>query len=245
MERAVYDRMAALEDSHWWFVARRRLVASLIDRFTPAQRPARVLEAGCGTGGNLDMLSRYGTLRAFEYDDIAREIARRKSGVEIEAGALPDRVPYAAETFEIILLLDVLEHVEDDVGALAALRDRLAGNGRLLVTVPAFPSLWSRHDVTHHHFRRYTRRSLADVADAAGLEVDRVFYFNSLLLPVAMAVRWLKAITGRDTPDDEMPAPWLNAMLCRIFGAERHLVGRIPMPAGLSCGAILKRRAPR
>lgn len=243
MDRAVYDRMAALEDNHWWFVGRRGIVASLIERFAPTPNDLRVLEAGCGTGGNLEMLSRYGSLRAFEYDDTARQIVEGKSGVEIQSGALPDGVPFASEAFDVILLLDVLEHVEDDVGSLTALGNRLSEDGRVVVTVPAFPALWSHHDETHHHFRRYTRRSLAAAAEAAGLEVEKTFYFNSFLLPVAMAVRGLKAALRRATPDDSMPAPWLNMLLQRVFSAERYLVGRVPMPAGLSCGAILKRRA--
>jgi SAM-dependent methyltransferase len=241
VDRAVYDRMATLEDSHWWFVGRRGIVATMIDRFVTLPTNGRVLEAGCGTGGNLGMLSRYGMLQAFEHDKIARDIAQEKSGMAIESGSLPGMVPYESETFGIILLLDVLEHIEDDVGALAALRERLAADGRVLVTVPAFPALWSSHDETHHHYRRYTRRSLAEVAEAAGFEVERLMYFNFLLLPVAVAVRWLKVITGSHTPDDSMPAPWLNALLRRVFGAERYIVGRVPIPAGLSCGAILKR----
>lgn len=108
--------------------------------------------------------------------------------------------------------------------------------------MPALPWLWSKHDERHHHFRRYTRRSLRETAAAAGLAAERCFYFNSFLLPVAVGMRAIKAALGSDSPDDTMPSAGLNRALYAVFASERHLVGRIGMPIGLSVCAILKRR---
>jgi SAM-dependent methyltransferase len=241
MERTVYDRMNELETGHWWFVARRRIIAALIDRHLQKRPGAAILEAGCGSGGNLPMLGQFGQVDAFEYDATARQQAAEKSRLDVRFGALPDDLPFADRRYDLIGLFDVLEHVEADAASLAALRDRLSDRGVIVVTVPAFPWLWSRHDERHHHFRRYTRASLGKVAGAAGLRVRYASYFNFFLFPVAVTARALKRLTGSDTPDDTMPAPAVNAVLTRIFGIERHLVGRIRLPVGLSLAAVLEK----
>jgi SAM-dependent methyltransferase len=240
MERTVYDRMNELETTHWWFVARRRVIAVLIGRFLP-RTPARILEAGCGSGGNLAMLGTFGTVDAFEYDTTAREAARQKSQLDVQFGALPDDLPFGDRRYDLIGLFDVLEHVEDDTASLAALGARLSDTGVILVTVPAFPWLWSRHDERHHHFRRYTRASLAQVAKTAGLRVRYASYFNFFLFPLAVTTRALKRLMGSDTPDDTMPSSPVNAALTGIFGLERHLLGRIRLPVGLSLAAVLEK----
>lgn len=240
MDRLVYERMNAQEAVHWWFAGRRDIIRQTIKRLIALPEEARILEAGCGTGGNLEMLKSLGDLDAFEYDAAAREIAEQKSDLSIPFGALPNDIPNAGKQYDLIALFDVLEHIEDDEATLESLGARLSDDGRIFVTVPALPWLWSSHDVRHHHFRRYTRRSLRDVADRAGLDVESTFYFNGLLLPVAIGLRWLKALTKSDTPDDTVPAAWLNRLLYRVFSAERHLIGRVPLPVGLSVCAILK-----
>lgn len=241
MERTVYDRMNELEQSHWWFVGRRRIIAALIVRFLPKGGKANILEAGCGSGGNLAMLGSLGTVDAFEYDADARQHATEKSGLDVRFGALPDDLPFADRRYDLIGLFDVLEHVEADTASLAALAARLSDKGVILVTVPAFPFLWSRHDERHHHFRRYTRKTLAEVAAKAGLKVRYSSYFNFFLFPAAVATRALKRLTGSETPDDSMPSGWVNGVLTRVFGAERHLVGRLRLPFGLSLAAVLER----
>ncbi len=239
MDSAVYDRMNDLESRHWWFVARRKIIATLIGH-TLDKRPVRILEAGCGSGGNLQMLRAFGEVDAFEYHEPAREAAARKTGMTIPFGALPHALPFDG-TYDLIGLFDVLEHIEDDIGSLVALGQRLAPGGKILVTVPALPSLWSGHDVRHHHFRRYTSASLAEAARQAGLKVRYSSYFNFFLFPLAVAARAVKRLSGSDVPDDRMPAEWLNGLLARIFGVERHLMGRVRLPIGLSLAVVLEK----
>lgn len=240
MDRSVYLRMNEQEESHWWFAARRNIIAKTIERLIKLPEKAYILEAGCGTGGNLEILKTFGRLDAFEFDSAAREISEIKSKLPIKLGSLPDAIPFEPRAYNLIGLFDVLEHIKDDEGSLRALGKRLKSDGCIFVTVPALPWLWSKHDERHHHFRRYTRNSLSLTAKRAGLEVVDTFYFNSLLLPLAICLRAVKAIFRSKTPDDTMPSPWLNRSLYKVFSSEQHLVGKFKFPIGLSVCAILK-----
>ncbi len=241
MDRAVFDRMNELEAQHWWFVGRRQVISALIDRHLGRQKTSAILEAGCGSGGNLQMLAQFGQVDAFEFDGPAREAAKAKSGLDIRYGALPMDLPFDGRRYDLIGLFDVLEHVEADTASLAALATRLETGGKILVTVPAFPALWSMHDERHHHFRRYTKASLTKVAAEAGLRVSYSSYFNFFLFPVAVAARAVKRLTGSDAPDDTLPQGWVNRVLTQTFAAERHLVGRLRLPIGLSLAAVLEK----
>lgn len=239
MDPSAYQGMNAVENRHWWFTARRMIIDRLIaDMRLP--RDARILEAGCGTGGNLALLARHGALEAFEYDAEARQLAAAKGVCPIDAGMLPDGVAAPDATYDLVAMLDVLEHVDADTASLATLRNKLAHGGRLLVTVPAMPFLWSRHDELHHHKRRYTKASLSAALAAADLSVDRIGYFNSLLFPLAVAQRLAAKTMGREGPLDAIPAAPLNRALEAIFASERHLLGRLAFPVGLSLFAVAR-----
>lgn len=239
MDRAAYTSMNAQEGEHWWFVARRAIINELIRSHVPLSADARILEAGCGTGGNLALLAGHGRVDALEYDAQARAVAAARGIADVREGALPGAIGFDDHRYDLIALLDVLEHVEEDQASLAALRQRLASQGRLLVTVPAVPWLWSDHDVLHHHKRRYTHAGLVEVAQSAGLKVETSGYFNSLLFPLAVAQRLAHQLLRQQAPLDARPAPWLNRSLQQIFAAERHLLDRVSFPIGLSLYAVL------
>ena len=239
MDRSAYASMSAQEQDHWWFVARRAIIDSLVRTNIALPADARILEAGCGTGGNLALLAQYGALDAMEYDADARALAAARGLCRVEPGALPDAIGFDDTRYDLIVLLDVLEHIEEDEASLSALGARLTPNGRLLLTVPAAPWLWSEHDVLHHHKRRYTHDGLLKVVAAAGLQVEASGHFNSLLFPLAVAQRFAHQLLRRDTPLDARPSPLVNAALQRIFAAERHLLGRFSLPMGLSLYAVL------
>lgn len=241
MDRAVYDRMGEAEAEHWWFVGRRAVLDRLIRDRCDLPADARVLEAGCGTGGNLEMLAGFGVLDAFEYDPDAIATANAKGLADVRPGALPDGVDLPDDAYDLIALFDVLEHIEHDTPSLRRLGQALAPTGRMLISVPAMPWLWSHHDELHHHFRRYTRTSLRQTIEQAGLKADQVGYFNTLLFPAAIAQRAVSKLTGSEAPLDAIPAPWLNNTLQAVFRAERHFVGGVPMPFGLSLFAVVRR----
>lgn len=241
MERHVFDRMAELDSRHWWFTARRQILAALISRLVRPPKAARILELGCGTGHNLAMLGQFGAVEASELDDHARALASERLGRQVESAALPDLSAFPSGAYDLIALLDVLEHVPDDAAALSAIRVRLKPGGKLLVTVPANKWMWSAHDVAHHHYRRYRKSELFDVARRAGFAVDLISPFNSLLFPLIAAVRLAGRIRGKGEADDSMPPAPVNSALAALFGLERHLVGRVPLPFGVSLVAVLRR----
>jgi len=243
MERAVFDRMAELDQDHWWFIARRRILAALIERVVQPPRKARVLEVGCGTGHNLAMLGKYGALDASELDDCARALASKRLGREIKSARLPDLSMFERGSYDLVALLDVLEHVPDDVASLKAIFKRLKPGGALLLTVPANPWMWSAHDVAHHHFRRYSKTELARVIREAGFEVQLLSFFNTLLFPLVAAARVVGKLTGKDSADDSLPGAAVNKALEKIFGFETEMVGRVPMPFGVSLVAVVRRPA--
>lgn len=242
MERTVYNRLDQLEGQHWWFTARRKILKNVIAQFAPKKAQLRLMEAGCGTGGNLKMLSAFGKLDAFELDDEARVIAKGKLPMDIKSGMLPDHVPYQPGSFDVVVAFDVIEHVEHDVESLASLGKQLAPGGRLVMTVPAMPWLWSKHDETHHHYRRYTKASLNEALVQAGLKPVRISYFNTLLFPMIAGIRLLRqALNIKETADDKMPSPAVNSVLKSIFSFESNWVGRVSIPVGVSLLAVAQR----
>jgi SAM-dependent methyltransferase len=241
MERAVFDRMAELDQDHWWFLARRRILKRLIQRVVNPPKKAKILEVGCGTGHNLAMLKGFGSVEASELDRCARAVANKRLPGKVKSAKLPDLSMFKRNGYDLIALLDVLEHVPDDLASLRAIHMRLKPGGALLLTVPANPWMWSAHDAAHHHFRRYTKKKLEELFLRAGLEVQLLSYFNSLLFPLVAAARLVGKITGKDSADDRLPSGPVNAVLNAIFGLEAGLIGRIPMPFGVSLVAIVRR----
>lgn len=238
MDRAVFDRMAEIDGEHWWFAARREIIARLIERQGGLPAAPRILEVGAGTGSNLELLMRYGRVDAIEPDDQARALASARSGLVVKGGLLPDGVQLDERAYDLIVLLDVLEHIPEDLGTLAALRPKLARGGRLMVTVPAAPWMWSAHDAAHHHHRRYTAETLGEVFAKAGYRVRYRSHFNTILFPLIAAARIAGRLAKRESGDDAIPPRPLNRLLQGLFGLERHALGRMELPFGVSLALV-------
>ena len=240
MEPAVYARMAAQEAEHWWFAGRRAILAAEIARLgLPAG--ARILEVGCGTGGNLDMLAAFGDVTAVEPDDGARARANARKVATVVDGRLPESLPSTPESFDLICAFDVIEHVEDDRSAVAALADRLAPGGFLVATVPGHAWMWSGHDAEHHHKRRYAMTEFRQLFQ--GLELRRATWFNTLLFPPIAALRLLGRALGREGGDDGLPPPPINGLLRAVFAAEAGLLTATNLPFGVSILLIARKPA--
>jgi len=238
MERSVYREMAELDERHWWYRARRDILADVIRREAMPPPKARILEIGCGTGHNLGMLREFGKVDALELDDEARGIAEKRLGRKVMSAPLPELAGVRDRAYDLIAALDVIEHIDDDGAALAAIAGKLKTGGKLVMTVPAHAWMWSAHDVVNHHKRRYSKAGLRRLVEASPLRLEKVGYFNSLLFPLAVAERISSKLRGKDNADVKLPPAPLNSALEAVFAAERHLVGRLPLPPGLSLFAV-------
>jgi len=238
-----YAAAHAEEDrAHWWFVGRRAVILAEMARRLPT-RPGRLAELGCGSGGMLEALARFGTVVGVETDPALRERARER-GLDVRAGTLPDGIPLEMGRWDAVGLFDVLEHVADDAAALVACRRLLAPGGRLFVTVPAYAWLWSRHDELLGHRRRYTAGALRRAAVDAGFRVERLTYFNTLLAPPIIAVRLARAALRRSGHDLVRPGPLLNRVLAACFAAEAPLLRWTSLPFGISVLLVARPAAP-
>jgi SAM-dependent methyltransferase len=244
VETAFYAEYYEIEDVHWWFRGRRRILLGLLDRELPDApdgRRRRILDVGCGTGTMVGHLGRYGDAGGVEASPEAVAFCHER-GVPGVVQATGETLPFADASFDLVTALDVIEHIEDDGQALREMRRVLEPGGRALITVPAFPFLWSPHDDVNHHFRRYVRPELEARMREAGLRPLRTSYFNSILFPVVAAVRVLKLNRlggGRRT---ESRSDFTlshgrhlgNRVLTGVFGAEAPVVARRDLPFGVS-----------
>jgi SAM-dependent methyltransferase len=238
MEKDFYFQYAAVEDKHWWFIGRRRILDKVI-RQLKLPTDAKILEAGCGTGGNLQMLARHGQVEAMELEETARVFANKRQVTKVKAGSLPDKIPFDNEKYDLIVAFDVIEHIDDDVAAVQGLRTHLKPGGWLVLTVPAFQFLWSHHDDINHHRRRYRLKGLQQVVLLADFTVHYSTYFNTFLFPVVAGVRALQKLLrvenkSQISSDLTLPSAPVNKLLTILFASERHLINKFPLPFGVS-----------
>jgi SAM-dependent methyltransferase len=218
---------AELEEKHWWFAARRRIIKSLIERTLPPSRDSLVIDVGCGTGANIAALADGYACLGIDPSEVAIGLARdRFPSVEFKVGSAPADLGESAQQADLFLLLDVLEHVEDDFAQFSAIAAAALKGAQILITVPADPSLWSEHDVSHGHYRRYEPHRLEMIWQDLPIRVRLMSYFNARLYPVIRAVREAGRILGRasgaaETDLFQPPAP-INGLLQTIFAGERR-----------------------
>jgi SAM-dependent methyltransferase len=252
MRAEQFDLHADIEDTHWWFVGRRRIMARLLRHVVPPSAEATVIDIGCGAGANLAELARHYRCVGIDPSRHAIELARRRfPGVAFVHGTAPRDVAGEIASARAVLLMDVLEHVEDDRGLLADVVAAAPPGAVLLLTVPADAALWGPHDEVFGHFRRYDLAGWRRLW--LGLPVGEmlVSYYNSRLYRAVRAVRTVGRLRGKAHghagTDFRVPSPRINAALTRVFAGEaERLVDvlekrRLAFSRGVSLIALLRR----
>jgi SAM-dependent methyltransferase len=239
VEEQVYRVMYEAEERHWWFRGRRAVIDAMLNRIDVPQ-PAMVLDAGCGTGRNLELLARFGEAHGVDPAPQAVDFCRQRALPNVQRGTA-EALPFEDGKFGLIAATDVVEHVANDDAALRELHRVAAPGAALLLTVPAYPWLWSSEDERLEHYRRYTLRSLCRAARSASWEPVFGTYFNFFLLaPIALARRLPRR--GPAGPELERTPAWANGPLSIPMRLESRLIRLgLSLPAGVSVGLVCRR----
>jgi len=244
MKEHTYPIMFRVEQSHWWYAGRRRILASFLEdicRRVTDRRP-RILDVGCGTGANLLMLSQYGDAEGVDVSEDALAFCRERGLEKVKLGAA-EKLPYDDGTFDLVTALDVVEHLDNDLAGLREMRRVLRPGGRVLLFVPTFMFLWGLQDDVSNHRRRYRLPELRRVLEQAGFEIERTTYANiTFFLPILLA-RKLMQVTGiKAESENNINVSAFNGVLGKLFGAESIVLRYMNIPFGVSglCVARVK-----
>ncbi len=242
MKEHAYGELHQLERGHWWYRGTRSIYRTLLRQYGLGPCDS-ILDLGCGTGGNLELLSHFGSVTGMDPWRPALMLGPSDAAVLVQGTA--ETLPFHNDAFGLVAMLGVIEHVTDDVGMLREARRVCRQGGNILLLTSAFMFLWSQHDEANRHIRRYTARELREMAKSVGLRVRYVSYLNFFLFPVAVLVRLLQRLfpQGDDPHLDMFPMPEpFNTMLTSLLALEGWLMRWVGLPFGVSLVAILERR---
>lgn len=243
MQQHTYSIMYEVEETHWWFVGRRRIIQNFVREACKdlnVERP-RILDVGCGTGANLEMLAEFGEAEGVDVSSDALAFCRARGLEKVKQGAA-EALPYADGTFDLVTGLDVVEHLDDDMAGLKEMYRVLKPKGRIILFVPAFMFLWGVQDDISHHRKRYTLSGLKRAVEGAGFRVERATYANiSFFAPILLG-RTLMKITGlKPASENNINVSALNGLLGRILGAESLALRHINFPFGVSALCVARK----
>lgn len=235
METKLYQEMYAVESQHWWFRARRDILASLIMKYVPQ---GNILDVGCGTGFILEALKTEDVSKCetwgIDISEIAVQVCQEKGLTKVTQGVLENNT-LPEHYFDLIMFLDMIEHLDHDLPALLKAKHYLKPQGQILITVPAYQFLWSAHDEIHHHKRRYTKKQIMKLLSQSGYEVVFLSYFNTFLFPLIAIARLTSNLLHRHHRSDaQLPSALVNYVLYQVFRSEQKLVPEISFPFGVS-----------
>ena len=243
-QRQRFERMNELEPTLWWFRAKRRIVLDMTRRFLVSDGRPRFLDLGIGAGSTLARLERIGEAVGMDISEYALDYASKRTTARLMKGHIPEDLDNLEGRFDCVLMLDLLEHLDNDFGTLLRVRGLLAPDGILVITVPAYQWLFAPRDVYLGHKRRYTRAAIRSLLERAGFEPELISYYNTFLFPLAVVQR-LVSRAGRQEPalDLVLPPRLLNHALERVFASERFILPHVSLPFGLSVISVSRARA--
>jgi len=244
MQQHTYAIMDRVEDKHWWFVGRRAILESfvrgIVAKVGSQMSSIRILDVGCGTGANLEMLSQFGEAEGVDVSDDALEFCRGK-GLNVQKG-LAEKLPYEDGAFDVTTALDVVEHLDDDVAGLKEMFRVTKSGGYSLIFVPAFMWLWGVQDDISHHRIRYTKSQIIERLGKAGYSIERATYANWTFFAPILAGRTLMKLTGiKPESENNVNVSALNGVFGRLFSSERFWLKNFNFPFGVSIVVVAKR----
>lgn len=244
MQQHTYAIMDEVEGSHWWFVGRRSILDSflkgIVAKIRKPDATLKILDVGCGTGANIEMLSAYGESEGVDVSDDALEFCRKK-GLKVQKG-LAETLPYDNDAFDLTTALDVVEHLDDDIAGLKEMFRVTRGGGYSLIFVPAFMWLWGVQDDISNHRIRYTRSQIVERLRTAGYEVERATYANWTFFTPILAGRTIMKVTGiKPESENNITISALNGVFGKLFGAERFWLKNFNFPFGVSIVIVAKK----
>jgi SAM-dependent methyltransferase len=249
LKREYYAEYREVEDVHWWFVGRRRILLQLLNQYLGGNglHQRKILDVGCGTGTMLTHLATFGQVEGVDIDEEAIGYCQDRGLTDVRLGEAA-KLPFEDGTYDLVTCLDVVEHLDDDTAAFREMKRVLRPGGHLLVTVPANPFLWGDQDKINLHKRRYVADQLRERLVASGLNVIRLSYMNAFLFPPIAVARMLRRVERRLRPglavqsDFRYPAPRpINFVLGHVFGAEGPILRRFDIPFGVSIVALAQK----
>jgi SAM-dependent methyltransferase len=244
MKEHTYPIMFRVEQSHWWYTGRRKILAYFVEKICRQvkDRRPRILDVGCGTGANLLMLSNYGDAEGVDVSEDSLAFCRERGLDKVRLGAA-EELPYEDGAFDLVTAFDVVEHIDDDLAGLREMRRVLRPGGRVLLFVPTFMFLWGLQDDVSNHRRRYRLPELQRVLEQAGFEIERTTYANITFFIPILLMRQLMRLTGvKADSENNINVSALNGVLGSVFGAESWFLKRMNLPFGVSglCVARVK-----
>lgn len=237
MEQHTYGIMNDVEDKHWWFVGRRAILEEfmrmIVQNPKSENQNPKILDVGCGTGANLEMLAQFGASEGVDVSDDALEFCKAK-GLKVHKG-LAENLPFQDESFDVVTALDVVEHLDNDVAGLKEMHRVLKTGGKTLIFVPAFMWLWGVQDDISNHRIRYTKKQIVERLEKAGFEIERATYANWTFFAPILAGRTLMKITGiKPESENNVNVSALNGIFGKIFSAEKLWLKNFDFPFGVS-----------
>lgn len=249
MKHEEYERMYRFEDTYWWFVARRRLIVSLLDAFYSRNAGLQILDIGCGTGAMLDQLAPFGQVTGADFAPEALEFCRTRGDAYALTRADVRRLPFADQSFDVVTAMDIIEHIDNDKAAASEIFRVLKPGGRLFATVPAFAALWSEHDEALHHHRRYTAPHFKDLCQRVGFHVSKLSYTVTSLFPPIWLYRQVSNLLPKRRAGGEKKANLvnvsgpINTALLALSEWETRLVHKLNLPFGVSVVCVAEKPA--
>lgn len=236
-----YRTMFKVEDEHWWFVGRRKIVFTLIRDLFGLNWRGEILDIGCGTGANLDSLSRMGRAQGLDLSLLPLALSRQRGHHRIICASATN-IPFADRSFDLVTALDVIEHLENDLGGLREICRVLKPGAPAVFFVPAFMGLWGPNDVRLGHYRRYRQDSFRKVVEAAGLRIEKISYANfGMFLPIWLGRRVMSLLGRNGSGELGINHRWINRLLTHIFSLEAGWLRHHQLPFGVSVVCVARR----